>query len=320
MFDSKADTAVFMMRKSPYKEGSILNQTFTVREVRASDAVRFKEAEVFTRTYSCSSINIRQHQFNEFILSPFVDLWSRLAHACPSLGSVAEVGTGIRLRSDDTTSVSSRRTVTHNKPFVDRLNVLVPFALLTSIAEDRRKWLHRGPHLDRARPENQVLFDSEKVLVNSNRTPSSSWRLVAAIGPAGLYFSHNFHGLVPKGDDTTVEQIVAVLNSPVANAWFDAHCKKRWVVVRTLEQMPFPKFDPDAGDRLATAVRRLEKAIGTKWKRATEGLFYDEIEKEDANVADLQAAVDRMVYDAYGLSDMERLNIDRSMSRERRPM
>jgi len=47
-----------------------------------------------------------------------------------------------------------------------------------------------------------------------------------------------------------LEELVAVLNSPLASAWFDANCKKRKIVQETLRRLPFPTFDPAAKRQL----------------------------------------------------------------------
>ena len=48
--------------------------------------------------------------------------------------------------------------------------------------------------------------------------------------------------IVPLDGRATVEEVVAVLNSPVANAWYDAHSRNRKIVIATLRELPFPRF------------------------------------------------------------------------------
>ncbi len=105
---------------------------------------------------------------------------------------------------------------------------------------------------------------------------------------------------------------------PVANAWFDAHCRKRKIVQNILRDLPFPTFDRHAASRVAGAVRELGKAIISKWKKAEQGLFYNYL-TDTADTALLLSEIDSLVYDAYGLSRVERRAIDKLMSRDRRP-
>jgi hypothetical protein len=244
-------------------------------------------------------------------------MWPSLAQKHGLMGAVAEAHAGLQIKKTDTTSAADEPDDGQDwKPYIERLSVMRPFALLPSPAFRRPRWVLYGPQL--RRPGSIEVFESEKVLINSNRNPGSPWRMVAAIAPAGLYFSDNFHGIVPKTDGVTVEEIAAVLNGPVANAWLDAHSRKRKIVLGTLKELPFPSFDDDTREKLRRAVRQLEKAILANLQKVEEGLFYDR-QAETPDVAELIAAVDGMVYDAYGISPVARMQIEKVMSVEKRP-
>ncbi len=159
---------------------------------------------------------------------------------------------------------------------------------------------------------------AQKVLFNATRSAGSAWRLVAAIAPADLYFADRFHGAKPIASDVSLEQVAAVLNSPVANAWFDAHCRNRKVVLATLKRLPFPKLDDNSAALLRDAVTRLSQAVIAKWRQAREGMFYDGL-SDTTDAVRLLGEIDRIVYDAYGLSDFERRQIDKLMASESRP-
>jgi len=125
--------------------------------------------------------------------------------------------------------------------------------------------------------------------------------------------------VIPKRDaGVSFEQIVAVLNSPVANAWFDAHCRKRKIVQSILRDLPFPNFDGVAASRVATVVRELEAAIVAKWREAEEGLFYDAL-IDTSDTAVLLSEVDSLVFEAYGLGREERRAIEKLVGSDRRP-
>ncbi|HUT61280.1 MAG TPA: N-6 DNA methylase, partial [Phycisphaerae bacterium] len=317
VFHSNADSVVLLLRKRSSPSGMAKRAgVVTVHELRNKDLADFKSKGIFTRTYSVDTADWVGDSRNRFIVSPLSDTWRKLEARCVRLDRVADIRTGLRIRKDDVESVADRER-RGDVPFVDRLDVLRPFALLTTARLRETRWLRYGEQLDRQR--DRAIFDVAKVLVNSNRNPGSTWRLVAAAAPKGLFFSHNFHGVIPKPDSAiSVEVLVAVLNSPVANAWFDAHCRQRWVVLRTLQNLPFPTFDRPSQSRLAAAVHDMEKAIVSKWKQAEEGLFYDGL-IETADTARLLNDIDSIVYDAYGLSRIERREIDKLMSRDRRP-
>ena len=317
VFYSHADSVVLLLRKRSARIGKRERAAVvTVREVRNRDLPAFESKGIFTRTYSVDTADWVADSKNRFMVSPLSDTWKKLEASCGRLGRVADIRNGLQIKNKDVESVVDKKR-TGDVPFVDRLNILRPFALLTTGGLRETRWLKYGDQLHRQR--DRAIFDVAKVLVNSNRNPGSTWRLVAAAAEEGLFFSHNFHGVIPKPDSVvSIEQIVAVLNGPVANAWFDAHCRKRWVVRSTLGKLPFPTFDKPAASQVTDAVRALGKAIISKWRHAEEGLFYDGL-MDTPDTAFLLSEIDSLVYDAYGLSKVERRAIDRLMSHDRRP-
>jgi len=320
VFYSQADSVVLMLRKRQEQEGQDRRASVAVREVRSRDLVRFNQSAVFTRTYSSNPEKWAKHPDFHFTVSPLMGLWEKLATAHTPLGKVASVTNGLQVKKGDQTSVSTTKR-THadgpDVPFVGRLDVMRPYALLTGMSGQPSTWLHYGDHLRRMGGGHDI-FMKAKVLVNATRNSGSAWRLLAAPAPAGLYFADRFHGICPVAPDVSREQICAVLNSPVANAWFDAHCRSRKVVIRVLNQLPFPKFDPASADALRETVRQLGKAVVANWRRGKEGLFYNEM-GETGDTASLLAEIDRLVYDAYGLDQYERNQIGKLMSGEKRP-
>lgn len=317
VFQSYADSVVLILRKRSSALGTPMRAgVVTVHELRNRDLADFRSKGIFTRTYSVDTADWAGDPRKRFIISPLSDTWKKLEARCVPLARVADVRHGLQVKKEDTDSVADKKR-SGDVQFVDRLNVLRPFALLAAGELRPTRWLRYGDQLRRRC--DRVIFDAAKVLVNSNRNPGSTWRLVAAAAPAGLFFSDNFHGVIPRREaGVSIEQIVAVLNSPVANAWFDAHCRKRKIVLSTLGSLPFPTFEQPAAVRVATAVRNLQKATIAKWQQAEEGLFYDGL-IETSDTAQLLQEIDLLVYDAYGLSGTERREIDKLMSRDRRP-
>lgn len=316
VFYSHADSVVLLLRKRSTRTGKRERAgVVTVHELRNRDLAAFKSKGIFTRTYSVETADWFVDARNRFIVSPLSDTWKKLEASCVRLGDIADIRNGLRIKKGDVESVADHKR-RDDVPFVGRLDILRPFALLTIPGLREPRWLRYGDQLDRRR--DRAMFEVANVLVNSNRNPGSTWRLVAAAAPEGLFFSDNFHGVVPKREGVSIEQIVAVLNSPVANAWFDAHCRKRKIVQSILQDLPFPVFDRHAASHIAAAVRALGRAIISKWKKAEEGLFYDGL-MDTADTALLLGEIDSLVYDAYGLSKMERRETDKLMSRDRRP-
>ncbi len=316
VFFSGAETALFVLQKRGRSSTFLSGSVATVRELRSRDLPEFGRLRRFSTTYAADPELWKADRYATFVLSPVPEVWARLERDLPTLHTVASVNTGIRLKESDESSVSPTRRP-GDVQYVDRLQeVLRPFLLLTAAQLRPYKWLNYGDQLDRKR--GREIFESPKVLINSNRNPGTPWRLVAAMAPANVYFSHNFHGVLPIGENVSLEQITAVLNSPVANAWFDCHCRRRWVVVEILERLPFPQFDTASAKKVDDVVRRIERALAVKVGRKQEGMFYEGL-FDDADASQLLRELDELVYDGYGLSSEERRNIGRFMASDKRP-
>lgn len=316
LFRSNADTAVLLFRKAT-KGGKLPPPSVvTVRQLRAKSISQFQRAREFTRTFSDDPGRWKTDPDRKLAISPFGHIWERIEKAFAPLGSLARIRTGLQVRKEDTASVSTMRRA-DDVPLLERLDVLHPFALVAGEDSDRIRWLHYGEQLRRKADED--LFRSPKVLLNSNRNPGCSWRLVAAVDRQRFFFTDNFHGIAASSpQDVALEEIAAVLNSPLANAWFDSHCRKRKVVLRVLRALPFARLPEFLRRDLVGVVKELENAVRDQWQRAVKGLFH----KGSGCVSDvgrLLAEVDALVYRAYGLSPAEQQAMDRFMRADTRP-
>jgi hypothetical protein len=318
LFYSNADTAVLVMRKKTARGAlsSFSPSVVTVRELHSQDLPRFRSGAGFTATYSVEVEKLGTDAEHRFILSPLAPLWERLEGKCRRLDDIATIRSGLQINKTDSQSVSERQRK-GDVEFVNRLDVLRPYALLLGIGAHKRLWLRYGQQLRRM--ADQQLFDSSKVLLSSNRNPGTAWRLVAAPAPPGLYFSDNFHGLTPKPDGPSVYVITAILNGPLANAWFHAHNRKRKIVHGALGELPIPNIDAPTAKDIERIARRLEKAVVASARQADEGLFYDGSIDSTA-VSTLVVELDDVICNAYLLSSSERRALDLFMANERRPV
>jgi hypothetical protein len=315
LFYSNADTAVLMMRKKTGRPTESIARALTVRELHAQDLPRFRSAAGFTVTYSVGTDKLANDSEHRFILSPFGPLWERLENTSHTLKEFTTIRSGLQVKKTDKHSVSASPRKGDVK-YVNRLDILRPYALLLGVGKHRPMWIKYGPQLRRS--ADQDLFEKEKVLLSSNRNPGSPWRLVAAPAPRGLYFSDNFHGLIPKSGGLPIHVISAILNSPLANAWFHAHCRKRKIVHGTLGELPVPKLDDISIKEIENLAKRVEDAVISSARLADEGLFY-EGSSDGTAITSLVTQLDQLIYNAYNLSAIERRDIDLFMTNARRP-
>jgi hypothetical protein len=314
LFFSAAEVAIVLLRKRAKSESKMMGVA-TVREVRSADVGGFKANRAFTRTYSADPRKWRLNGGQRFVVSPLAELWERLKNTCDPLRRNVKLMTGLQIESSDTRSVHSEQQAT-DKQYVDRLDVLRPFAMLPDDDGGKYKWIAYGSRL--RRPAEQEVFEAEKVLFNSNRNPGSVWRIVAAVAPRGLYFSDNFHAALPLNSEVSLEGIVAVLNGPIANAWFDAHCRKRKIVLKTLNELPFPAFSEHERTEIKRLVREIKASVISNWRDKRDALYDDRLAISDKS-AESRLRLDAIVAGGYKLSKDEMWQIARLVSTDKRP-
>jgi len=313
-FESATETAVMFLRKR--HPGAEKLSITTVRESRSADFSRFVQNSSFTRTYPVDQKDWRSDELCRFRVSPLADLWKRLEGEPYRLNQFAEIKNGIQVKKNDRTSVAEKQRDNRDREYVSRLDALKPFAVLAEHGLTKVSWIRYGKQLHRRRDE--AIFLPPKVLINSNRNPGSAWRLVAAVSHTELCVSDNFHAVIPKVDTTSAAQLAAVLNSPLANAWFDSRCRKRKIIQKDLRELPYPQMDAKIGEQLNGLVAKMEKAVVAKWKKCQEGMFFHDLE-DTADTAVIQREIDDLVFAAYGLTPHERKHVISLMATDKRP-
>ncbi|MEN6358326.1 MAG: N-6 DNA methylase [Armatimonadota bacterium] len=104
-------------------------------------------------------------------------------------------------------------------------------------------------------------MSESKVIVSARAIPGGNpWRLYGCVDIAGLVPSNYMHCIVPnEGTETTLEEIAAVVNGTVANAWAYFRGASRSVSPVLVEQVPFPCFDKVQQNQIVELVRRLSE-------------------------------------------------------------
>jgi N-6 DNA Methylase len=313
LFESQAETSIWLLRKCPASER---RTSVMVRELKNADVLkRFVTWREFSRSYPADQSAWHHTKNNAFQFSPLADLWDMLAaRGLPTLGDVATINAGLQVFKNDSDRVSKRKRA-GDKRYVSRLTALKPFCFLPEHDAHPYQWIDYDIKKLRRKSFSE-MFEHPKVLMNSNRNPASAWRIVAAVAREPVYFSDNFHGVSPKAE-MPLEVLAAVLNSHVANAWLDAHSRKRKLVIDTLKRIPFPDLSARDSQRLTDAVRSLEHGIATHAEDL--GGLFDDSEIDSRKTANLLMEIDEIVFTAYGLVSDEMRRVERFMSVDRRP-
>ena len=148
--------------------------------------------------------------------------------------------------------------------------------------------------------ESAFELPRSKILVNSGRAPGNPWRIYAAVDHVGYFPSQSIHCVLPKGDSVSLEEFVAVLNSPVASAWVDSRNRKRWIGEDTLRDLPFPVF---TGPQRETVIARVKEITELKNREFGGRPIYN---PDAQRIRDLALSIDEIVFDAFRIGESGR--------------
>lgn len=142
-------------------------------------------------------------------------------------------------------------------------------------------------------PRTQKVVDNyhkPKVLVNAkSKTGSNTWRLYGAPDYDNVYPSGLFHCIVPKdGSDIGIEEITAIINSPVANAWM-CFVSNTWSNQKThIKQIPFPHLTKQQKSTIRSLVGTLARIpvnedpiVRYKYKSQIDAIIFNAYELTD---------------------------------------
>ena len=180
---------------------------------------------------------------------------------------------------------------------------------------DKPEYILYPGNLERPRSDLEAVFTlpRSKVLVNSGRAPGNPWRIYAAIDEPGYFPSQGFYCVMPRDESVSLEELVAVLNSSVANAWVDSLNRKRWIGSGILREMPFPIFTDVMRELIITRVREVMALKGRE-------LAGPSRQYRNAHaIRELVLAIDDLVCDAFVVGDDGREMLGKYFTGYRRP-
>ena len=146
------------------------------------------------------------------------------------------------------------------RPWLDGAKRIRPFHV--SWNEQDIRYIEWPGKLRWPRTQLRAIFETPnaKVLVNANRNSASPWRISAAIDRVGLFPSQGVHLIYPKKDEISLEELAAILNSSVANAWLDSRTRMRWINQQVLEDLPMPRLTEAQRKEIIRLVQEAEAA------------------------------------------------------------
>jgi len=218
-----------------------------------------KDLEKFYSTYNLSYtsdkyIEAEPKVFSDNIWSPeLTEVWDVLS-GNKKLGDFAQIHRGIEynfsLREPKEAiyrAVSEREQPNFVKGLHKVSESLEPFLI------SGHKYLNISPK-DMRGSAYELNWTTPKVITNASRRSRGHWRITAAADYIGLYCYQTFDGIWPN-DDTPLEVISAILNSPIANAYvsdFEITAKENRI--ETLRRIPMPFLNKTQKDRIVQLV------------------------------------------------------------------
>lgn len=172
---------------------------------------------------------------------PLSRIWSYLQDQ-QQLRKVADIHRGLMWVSSTDESGKHRRDYVSEEP---KEGYVKGFA---RVQDHLMQYSLRGPKYLSLRPEDQYdnaykhAWGAPKVVCNEHRLRRSPWRVGAVADPTGMAFSARFIALWPS-KEISIYALAALLNSPVANAFF--YAKEAGSVNRlvTLKSLPLPPLE-----------------------------------------------------------------------------
>jgi len=134
-----------------------------------------------------------------------------------------------------------------------------------------------------------------KIILNTNRPPDSGWRIYGAIDEGingkGFFPSNGLYCITPKSD-LSLEEIVAVINSPISNIYIDYLTRKQQFSTKNVESIPFPSFSDMERTQIISIVQSIMQLNRNN-------------DNNIKNIQNLISKLDDLIFKAYGITNSE---------------
>ena len=301
---SSAPIAVLLLRKNELSKHSVVR----IQKVLGRDEYQKRFLDQAKAIYSYVLPNQKQWAqapSAEMVASPFDKLWERLQNQL-KLGDIASIGNGITLGGEGYKELFFYRNPPENLKLWLHNSNAIDDPYFIDWQNQKYNCVNYPANLYRPRLNMKTVFESSKVLVNAKRAQRNNpWWLHAVIDESGYFPSKQLHCIFNPANHVSLEEITAVLNSPVANAWMDSvnllHIDVKKAI---LEKMPFPEFSDEQHQQVIEYVQEIMN-LKRNWF-SSEHSTNNDIEEL---IRKLIRELDDIIFLAYGLNEEERQQI-----------
>ena len=262
--------------------------TSNVRHVRVSKADWLRFAHFHRPTSDDSHFTTKDEATKALSVPQLNELWSYLA-GTQTLGDVANASRGIEwnvpLTDEDHKETGNRQRLVLDEPIPGETREGVPpGAKIGLFQEPDTKHLVMRPEDQRGKAY-KLPWDLPKVILNKARRSRGPWRISAFADFDRLTCYQTFIGVWPH-DPAMTTALAAILNGPLANAFFFTKKEGLDVTIAIIKELPMPM--------LSESQRAEIEATVSTYLRAVEGGNW-----QDANTSLLQ--IDALVLKGYDL-------------------
>src|SRR3989442_10043276 len=306
---SSVAIAVILARKLPSTHTSVSHLLTRIDEGAKHNHQLFNQSRYTTTSYVVPQRKWFSDPERQMTSSPLDDIWNRIDSGfIPVDPKFCIICNGVLPgKSARLTHFSEHDEGPGWKPgLIDNFGgeALEPFAIHWN--NQKEKFIkYPSDELERQRKPEHFEIPS-KLIMNATRNPGSPWRFYAAIDRFKLVVTENFHYVLPQA--ATLEELAAVFNSMLANAWFSSRNYHRDITLKGgLKRLPFPTFSEQQKKEIHLLVQKI-----SKMKRTEYNYFRDDIKY-------IIERLDEIIFDAYGLDKGERRQIRAWMNLFPRP-
>lgn len=307
ILDSTQGIAVVLAQKKQVLE----EQDFLTRvlEIPRYDLRNFREDHNYKPSISYTVSQSKWRGQNvRMTSSRFQRLWQRLESNLPTVDPhFCEIWAGVQ------PSVNARKTHYTSDPNIGwrrvlhrntQGQILEPYSI--NWARQKYKFF-KYPSDELDRPRDEAHFErSTKIVINAIRNSDSPWRFYAAIDQDKLVIIQNFH-YVLLSQGTTINELCAVFNSMLANAWYSSYSYNQKILTTILKKLPYPQFSYQQKEKIQVLVQAIVH-LKSRNLIADHHLIRRKIQE-----------LDNVIFDAYGVSQVERTQIKDWMNKFARP-
>jgi hypothetical protein len=283
------ESSILLGRRPPIAVRT--NVTVRYRRVREADIALFRSSYQATTERAVPQARFRTDELRDIRLPELEEVWACLGGVL-HLEDLALSGKGFDFVGRR--SLRQSEVTWSRRPFPGSVRGFVRLAESVQIHElPPLFYVNLAPSVI-ATARTGLAVGIPQVLLNYARVSRGPWRLKGLLDRKGHPVTSNFLTVRPRSEDTCLEYLWALVNSPLSNAFAFTHSEKRHVLAGTMRQLPVPRASNTDMQRVTDAVR----AYFAEVSPAEEGL---KAQTSPDRARDLLLAVEAEVLRLYGL-------------------